>query len=57
MCHKLPRKGYTKLMIHEMVIGVTKMLNAFPKKEGIYQDLSPDAIALGTPKINCNNIK
>ena len=57
MCHQLPYKGYTKLMIIEMVIGETKLLNAFPNKDGIDHDLSPDAIILGTPKLDYNNIK
>ena len=40
-----------------MVIGATKLLNDFPNKDGIDQDLSPDAIILGTPKLDYNNIK
>ena len=28
-----------------------------PNKEGIDKDLSPDAIILGIPKIDCNNTK
>ena len=57
MCHQPPYKGHTKLMIIEMVIGATKLLNAFPNKDGIDHDLSPDAIILGTPKLDYNNIK
>ena len=44
-------------MTEEMILGVTKMLNEFPNKEGISSDLSPDAIVLGTPKLDYNNIK
>ena len=57
ICYKLPYKSYTKLMTEEMILGVTKMLNAFPNKEGISSDLSPDAIVLGTLKLDYNNIK
>ena len=57
MCHQLPYNGYTKLMIIEIVIGVTKFLNAFPNEDGIDQGLSPYAIIFGTPKLNYNNIK
>ena len=57
MCHRLPYKMYTKLMIIEMVIGATKSLNAFPNKDGIDQDISPDAIILGTLKLNYTNTK
>ena len=57
ICYKLPYKAYTKLMTEEMIIEVTKMLNAFPNKEGISSDLSPNAIVLGTPKLDYNNIK
>ena len=57
MCHRLPYKRYTKLMIIVMVIGAKKSLNAFPNKDGIDHDLSPDAIILGTPKLNYTNIK
>ena len=44
-------------MTEETILGVTKMLNAFPNMEGISSDLSPDAIVLGTPKLDYNNIK
>ena len=40
-----------------MVIGATKLLNTFPNKDGIGQDLSPNAIVLGTLKLDYNNIK
>ena len=44
-------------MIEEIIIGIIKMTNEFPNKEGIDKDLSPDAIILGIPKIDCNNTK
>ena len=54
-CHTLPNNIYTKLMIQKMVMRVPNMLNMFPNKDGIDQDLSPDAILLGTPNIDYNN--
>ena len=57
ICYKLPYDPYTKLITEEIILGVTKILNVFPNKGGINLDLSPDAIVLGTPKLDYNNIQ
>ena len=57
ICYEFPYKSYTKLMTENLMLGVTKMVNAFPNKEDISLDLRPDAIVLGTPKLGYNNIK
>ena len=47
ICHSLPYRRYTKLMVNSMVKNVIFWMNSFPSRTGASQDLSPAAIVLG----------
>ena len=49
VCHSIPYRWYTKLMITSMVENVIHWLNAFPFRSGISQTMGPSTIVLGRP--------
>ena len=56
-CQSLPYQKMPKIMIDHLLELIVTNLNSFPAKTGISKTLSPAAIVLGTPKIECNNLK
>jgi hypothetical protein len=55
MCHSVPFKYYTKLMIQGLIASVTKWLNAFPSKNGVSLTMSPSNIIEGKPNPDFNH--
>jgi hypothetical protein len=55
MCHAIPYKHYTKLMIQSLIACVTKWLNAFPGQDGISSTMSPSMIVEGRPNPDFNH--
>jgi hypothetical protein len=56
ICHSVPYKYYTKLMIKALISVVLKWLNAFPSKGSISDTMSPSMILEeGKPNPNMNN--
>jgi len=47
ICHSLPYKRYTKIMVRSLVESVVFWLNSFPVVDGVSEDLSPAAIVQG----------
>ena len=50
ICHSLPYKRYTKIMVRSLVEIVVFWLNSFPVVDGVSEDLSPAAIVHDTLK-------
>ena len=50
VCHSVPYRWYTKLMINAMVENVVHWLNAFPFKSGISKTMGPSTIVLSKPQ-------
>ena len=50
LCHALPFKRYTKLMVHSLVENAVYWINAFPSETGAFNQLSPATIVLGRGK-------
>jgi len=46
ICHSLPYKRYTKVMVRSLVESVVFWLNSFPAVDGVSEDLSPAAIVI-----------
>ena len=47
LCHALPYRRYTKLMVYSLVENAIYWLNTFPTSTGVIQQLSPASIVLG----------
>ena len=56
-CQNLPYKKMPKITIDHLLQLVISNLNAFPAKNGISRILSPAAIVMGTPKIECSRLQ
>ena len=58
MCHSVPYKRFTKLMVNSLIDRVVYWLNAFTPANGISCTLSPENIVLGrtTPDFNHGRI-
>ena len=50
-------RNVIKLMTRSLVQDMVTCLNIFPTKNGIFNDLSPVAIILGSPNPHCHNLK
>ena len=53
----LPYTKAPKLMVDECLYDIISVLNDLPTKNGISREISPAAIVLGRPKLNCSNRK
>jgi len=51
----LPYTKAPKVMVDECIYDMVSVLNDFPHKNGISRNISPAAIVLGRPKLNCSN--
>ncbi len=49
ICHSLPYKRYTKIMIQSLIETAVHWLNSFPSDDGVSTTLSPAAIVEGRP--------
>ena len=52
LCHSLPYKRYTKLIVHSLVENSIYWLNSFPSADGAHNHLSLATIVLGRGKLN-----
>ena len=55
--HGLPYKKFPVIMTETLVESVVYFLNQFPNKNAIDPNLSPNAMILGTPKLDYTSIK
>ena len=55
VCHSVPFKRYTKLMVYMLVESIIYWLNSFPAKEGVSSTISPAGIVTGRNLPDFNN--
>ena len=52
MCHAVPYRRFTRLMMKKVVEGAIDLINAFPSKNKIVENMSPAKIVEGKNKID-----
>ena len=55
VCHAIPYKYYTKLMLRSLIAVVIRWINAFPSKGSISSTMSPAMIVEGKTNPDMNN--
>ena len=55
MCHAVPYRYYTKLMVQALIACMIEWLNAFPTKIGISDTMGPGMIVTGKSNLDMNS--
>ena len=52
VCHNIPYRRITILMVRSLIEGIVDVMNAFPSEDGVSKTMSPSTIVEGKPKLD-----